>query len=458
MTTRFESAEGGGAGFVVEKGKYIPYPAYRDSGVEWLGVIPSHWEVRRLKRVATWNDEVLPDWTDPDLELTYVDIGSVDALDGIVEKSYLRFGSAPTRARRVVRDGDVIVSTVRTYLRAIASIVTPDSSLIVSTGFAVIRPRDIDSSFAAYAVRTPYFVENVVANSVGVNYPAINAGELVLLPVVCPTSEEQSAISTFLDRETAKLDALVAKKERLIELLQEKRTALITRAVTKGLDADVPTKDSGVEWVGEIPAHWEMKQLKRWASSIQTGSTPPTNNARYFSDGTVPWHGPSSFSSALLLRPAVRMISENAIRERVARIFGKECSMIVTIGATIGRVGFVDKPSSCNQQITAVEFDSTNMFAKYGGYQLKRLEPMLSGIAPRTTLPILSRDQVGYFPFSGPPMSEQRAIAAYLDRETARIDALAAKVQEAIERLRELRTALISAAVTGKIDVRETAV
>lgn len=293
MTTRFESPEGGGAGFVAEKGKYVPYPAYRDSGVEWLGVIPSHWEVKRLKRVATWNEEVLPDWTDPDLELTYVDIGSVDARDGIVEKEHLTFEAAPTRARRIVRDGDVIVSTVRTYLRAIASILTPDSNLIVSTGFAVIRPRDIDSSFAAYAVRTPYFVENVVANSVGVSYPAINADELVLLPVVCPTSVEQSAISTFLDRETAKIDALVAKKERLIELLQEKRTALITRAVTKGLDPDVCMKDSRVEWFGVVPAHWTVKML-RWAITFQRGHDLPSDER---DEGDVPVVSSSGISS-----------------------------------------------------------------------------------------------------------------------------------------------------------------
>ena len=271
MTTRFESVEGGSARFVAEKGKYLPYPAYRDSGVEWLGVIPSHWEVKRLKRVATWNDEVLPDWTDPDLELTYVDIGSVDALDGIVEKSYLRFGSAPTRARRVVRDGDVIVSTVRTYLRAITPIAMPEPNLIASTGFAVIRPRDIDGSFTAYVVRAPYFVDNVVANSIGVSYPAINANELVLASRRVPYRLRTTRDCCFLDRETAKIDALVAKKERLIELLQEKRTALITRAVTKGLDPDVPMKDSGIDWLGEIPAHWKKTANQVARSTCSSG-------------------------------------------------------------------------------------------------------------------------------------------------------------------------------------------
>ncbi len=129
--------------------------------------------------------------------------------------------------------------------------------------------------------------------------------------------------------------------------------------------------------------------------------------------------------------------------------------MIVTIGATIGKVAFMERAGSCNQQITGVTFDRQRVDARYGAYQLKRLEPVLRGIAPNTTLPILDQEEVGYLPFAIPPDVEQRAIAAFLDHETARIDALIAKVHDAIDRLKELRTALISAAVTGKIDVRE---
>src|SRR5713226_271759 len=155
--------------------RFRPYPEYKHSGVEWLGEIPAHWEVKRLKYLATTNDEALPEGTDPAFEITYVDISSVDTLSGITVTETLPFERAPSRARRIVREGDVIVSTVRTYLRGIAPIKKPVPNLIVSTGFAVVRPRYLDSSFAAYALRAPYFVERVVANSVGVSYPAIDA-------------------------------------------------------------------------------------------------------------------------------------------------------------------------------------------------------------------------------------------------------------------------------------------
>ena len=241
--------------------KYKPYPAYRPSGVEWLEEIPAHWEVRRLKYLATVNDEALTETTDPDTEITYVDIGNVDSVRGITGTEDLMFEDAPSRARRIVRQGDIIISTVRTYLKAIVRIESTDANLIVSTGFAVIRPRDLDERFGAYALSAPYFVEGVLAHSVGVSYPAINASELVCLDVAYPSFTEQRAIAAFLDRETTRIDELVAKKERLIGLLQEKRTALISRAVTRGLDPNAPMRDSGVEWLGEIPAHWEVKRL-----------------------------------------------------------------------------------------------------------------------------------------------------------------------------------------------------
>jgi len=195
--------------------------------------------------------------------------------------------------------------------------------------------------------------------------------------------------------------------------------------------------------------------LKRRARRIQTGTTPPTSETKYYEDGVIAWYGPASFADDLPLQVPVKFISESAVGDGVARVFESGSAVIVTIGATIGKVAYMERAGSCNQQITGVTFDRRHVYAKYGAYQLKRLEPVLRGIAPNTTLPILDQEEVGYLSYVVPPEVEQRAIAGFLDQETARIDALVAKVREAIDRLQELRTALISAAVTGKIDVRE---
>ena len=214
-----------------------PGAKMKDSGVEWLGEIPVNWETQRLKYISSCNDEALEETTDPDFDFLYVDIGSVDQNAGIVTKEPMRFESAPSRARRRVRHGDVIVSTVRTYLRAIAPVINPEPNLIVSTGFAVMRPKDgLDNAFAAYALRAPYFVDGVVARSVGVSYPAINASDLVALPIALPPLAEQRAIAAFLDRETARMDAISAKVRDSIATLREYRSALISAAVTGKID------------------------------------------------------------------------------------------------------------------------------------------------------------------------------------------------------------------------------
>ena len=421
--------------------RHKPYPAYKDSGVEWLGEIPAHWEVKRLKHIATSNDDALPDRTDPAFELTYVDISSVDEVEGITRKEAITFGAAPSRARRIVRDGDIIISTVRTYLRAIASIVNPETNLIVSTGFAVIRPRFIDSSFAAYAVRALYFVESVVANSMGVSYPAINANELVSLAVSCPSDEEQRAIAGFLDRETGKIDSLVANKQRLIELLREKRVALINRAVTKGLDPDVRMEDSGVEWLGEIPAHWELRNLSQVTECLDNLRIPLNAEERGRMQGNYPYWGANSIVDYVddwLFDEELVLIGEDG-----APFFDidRAVAFRVTGKIWVNNHAHVLRPK---EQIVASFLAEVLNCVDYRAF--------IDG----TTRDKLTQGDMNAISIQLPPPEEQRAIAAFLERETAKIDVLVAKVREAIDRLKELRAALISAAVTGKIDVRDS--
>ena len=196
------------------------YPSYKDSGVEWLGEVPGHWEVCALKSVATHKDDALDEATAPDSEIAYVDISNADPIEGITAEETILFSVPPSRARRRVKHGDVIVSTVRTYLRSIAKVRTPEKNLVVSTGFAVIRPGiKLAPEFLRYIVLASYFVDEVIARSTGVSYPAINASELVRIPVAVPPVSEQTQIATFPDRETAKIDALVAEQQRLMALL-----------------------------------------------------------------------------------------------------------------------------------------------------------------------------------------------------------------------------------------------
>ena len=435
--------------------RHRPYPAYKDSGVQWLGEIPTHWKVRRLKHVATWNDEALPDSTDAGLEIAYVDIGGVDAVRGIIGKETLAFHTAPSRARRIVRHGDVVISTVRTYLRAISPIIEPEGNLIVSTGFAVIRPRLIDTSFASYAMRAPYFVDHVVANSVGVSYPAINANELVSIAVVCPSEREQHAIAAFLDRETAKIDALVAKKEQLIELLQEKRTALITQAVTKGLDLDVPMKDSGVGWLGAVPANWDLLALKRrWKVVDCKHLTVP-----FIGEGIPLASVRETQSFELDLRDAQRTTVEwyKTLIEGGRK--PRRGDLIYCRNVSVGSASLVtgDNLFAMGQDVCLIRSSTENQ--RWLNYFLcsSAMSSQLASTLVGSTFNRINVAEVMTLLIPVPPRVEQDHIAQFLDLETAKIDSLVAKVYEAINHLKQLRTALISAAVTGKIDVRDGA-
>jgi type I restriction enzyme S subunit len=447
--------------------RHPAYPEYKESGVQWLGNVPEHWEVKRLKYSATINDDALSETTDPDFDFLYVDIGSVNALEGVTGMEPMIFENAPSRARRKVSPGDTIVSTVRTYLRAIAPITETTETLIVSTGFAVVRPRKLNSGFLAYALRESSFVESIVARSTGVSYPAVNALEIGDIAIPLPPLPEQTAIADFLDRETGRIDVLVAKKRRLVELLKEKRTALVSRTVTRGLPADAARefglephtrfKDSGIDWLGEVPEGWEVKKIQ-YLTRLKGGSTPLTSQDHFWGDSGTPWVSPKDMKSGRI-RDTQDYLTQNGVAECASGIIAPG-HVIVVVRSGILRhtlpVAINDVAVTLNQDIRAFLL-SDKLSAEYlkwlvEGNQKALLEQWCKS---GTTVESIEMDYLLSSSLPVPPLPEQTAIATYLDRETLKIDRLVEKVEAAVGRLQEYRTALITAAVTGKIDVRE---
>lgn len=239
------------------------YETYKDSGVEWIGDIPAHWNINKLKFISNINSKTLPENTPGDFLFDYVDIGSVTLENGIEKVETFLFSDAPSRARRLAKQGDTVVSTVRTYLKAISYVDRKSSEYIYSTGFAVINPKDENSSkYLTHFIKSDAFTNQVDDVAKGISYPAINSSELSNLLVVEPSTPEKNAIADFLDEKTAKIDDAIAIKERQIALLNERKQILIQQAVTQGLDPNVPMKDSDVAWIGKIPEHWQVKRLK----------------------------------------------------------------------------------------------------------------------------------------------------------------------------------------------------
>lgn len=425
------------------------YESYKDSGVEWLGEVPELWDDLPLKAVASYNDEVLDDRTPDDYELLYVDISSVDRLTGISSKETLFFSSAPSRARRRVKHGDVIISTVRTYLRAIARIFEPEDNLIVSTGFCVVRPGErIFYGFLAYLVSSNFFVDAVISRSVGVSYPAINASDLVSIRVPLPPFPEQKTIAAFLDRETAKIDALIAEQQRLIELLKEKRQAVISHAVTKGLNPDAPMKDSGIEWLGEVPKHWGVVQSRRLFSvrnePARESDQQLTASQKY---GVIPQ---TEFVEREGRRVVETITGKDSLRHAESGDF------IISLRSFQGGIEWCRVSGSVTFHYVIL-IPAKNIIGLFFSYLFKSLN-YIQALRSTTNLIRDGQDMrwSHFVQVDLPviPADEQELIAEFLDRETAKLDALTAEAQTAITLLQERRTALISAAVIGKIDVR----
>lgn len=209
----------------------------KDSGVEWIGGIPGHWEISKIKFQAYINENTLSETTDDDFEMAYIDIGSVNSIGEIKNIQEMTFGNAPSRARRIIRNGDTLVSTVRTYLKAIAYCEKLPSNCICSTGFAVLSPRKtIHRKYLFYLMRSEIYINEIVKRSIGVSYPAINTSEIGSLECLLPYLEEQQQISVYLDQKTAEIDSLIADIQTQIAKLKEYRQSLISEAVTGKID------------------------------------------------------------------------------------------------------------------------------------------------------------------------------------------------------------------------------
>ncbi len=397
-------------------GKHRPYPAYRPSGVEWLSDMPAHWEVRRLKSICrfAYGDSLPAGSRANENILAYGSNGSVGF------HSYPNTNGPCLIIGRKGSFGKVHYSSSPVFA-------------IDTTFYVDSRKTDADIRWLYYLLKSLQL--DAISRDSAV--PGLSRDDAYQQISLYPPLAEQRAIAAFLARETTKIDALVSKKERLIELLREKRTALISRAVTKGLDPNAPMKDSGVEWLGEIPLHWEVQRL-RYLANIKTGDRDTVDQ---LDGGKYPF-----------------FVRSQTVERIDSWSFDGEAVLTAGDGVGVGKVfHYVNGKFDYHQRVYKFsEFNSVTgkFFFQYFKAML-RFE-VLQGTA-KSTVDSLRLPMLQDFPVVMPSSAEQHAIVAFLDRETAKLDSLVAKVHQAIKLLKEKRTALISAAVTGQIDVREEA-
>ena len=424
--------------------RFQPYPEYKDSAIEWLGRIPAHWNTKRLKHIAPVSTE---------RTFYQNNKGRYVALEHIEsETGRLLTENVPEEVEStasIFKPGDVLFGKLRPYLNKVWLC---NSSGACSTEFLVLRSNgEIDPAYLAYQLRSREFIRWIDSMTYGTKMPRANPEEVTSTRVAIGPFDDQIRIAAFLDRETAEIDALIAKKERLIELLQEKRTALITQAVTKGLDPNVPMKDSGVEWLGNIPAHLEAKRLK-YLSTINdealSEKTDPRFELIYIDIGGVDQY------QGIVQRE--ELVFENA-PSRARRIVKDGDLILSTVRTYLRAIAPIKNPEPnliCSTGFAVIR-PSAGLESEFAAYALRAVYFVDQVVANSVgvSYPAIDASKMSSFPISIPEIEEQRAIAAFLDRETERIDGLIKKIHEAIDRLKEYRATLISAAVTGKIDV-----
>ena len=425
------------------------YSNYREIGIEWIGSVPDHWDILPIKR----HFRLLTDKTDS--RSFPVALENIESWTG----RYLPTESEFEGEGVIFQEGDILFGKLRPYLAK--AMVAPHSGEAIGD-FLVMRPGDrVVGRFAAYQMLTREFISIVDGATFGTKMPRASWEFVGGMALPLPPKDEQLSIVAFLDRETAKIDALVAEQEKLIELLQEKRKAVISQAVTKGLEPNVPMKDSGVEWLGEVPAHWNVSPFK-W--QIERN------------DGGVWGDDPDGEQDTIVLRsteqtvdgrwqmadPAVRKLSES---EKASALLS-EGDLVVTKSS--GSSLHIGKTTIVSKEIAELGCCYSNFMQRVRtkpGFMPKLAWYLMNNDTARLQFDLLSNSTTGLANLNGtmigqvlvavPPANEQQAIINFLDIEADKIDSLNAKAISAIDLLQERRSALVSAAVTGQIDVRQ---
>jgi len=434
--------------------KWVGYPKYKESGVEWLGEVPEHWEVDRIDFLASvkarlgWKGLTASEYVDEGF--VFLATPNIKGENGIDYENvnYIteeRYFESP---EIMLQENDVLIAKDGSTLGITNVVRSLPRPATVNSSIAVIRPNGkIDSRYLFRWLSSSFMQAIIESLKDGQGVPHLFQADIRKFVVLLPDASEQTVIADFLDRETGRIDTLTAKKRALIGLLKEKRTALISQTVTRGLPAYAARefglephtrfKDSGIEWFGNVPDGWVVQQLK-WAVMFQRGHDLPADKRE---DGPIP----------LVSSAGVSASHNVAIANGPGIVTGT--GIVTGRYGTIGKFHLIkDDYWPLNTTLYSIDLRGNN--PTYLCYMLKHLSPLIILHSVKSAVPGVDRNDLHPTMVAVPDLPEQIVIATYLDRETAKIDKLIEKVEAAIERLQEYRTALITATVTGKIDVR----
>lgn len=435
---------------------YKPYPAYKPSGVEWIGQVPDHWSVASIKRLAFLRTERV---TDSPQEWQYIGLEDVESGSGQHKPTAGNSRQSEDSTVGVFQVGDVLYGKLRPYLR---KAIVSDRDGICSTEFLVLRPAAILPSWLQQWLLTDGVTQQIEAGCEGAKMPRADWDHVSSISTPAPTKSEQAAILAVLKRVTTRIDSLITKKTRFIELLKEKSQAMITHAVTKGLDPNVKFKPSGVEWIGEVPEHWKVGRLGDFCLSISTGPFGTAlSSSEYVEDG-IPVINPSHMNDGVCVPDRkVAVSSETATRLKFWTL--TEGDLIVARRGELGRAAIVTSHEvgwicgTGSMRLTPFSDRAVTAYL-YSVLQSGYARAWLDQESVGSTMPNLNESLIARLPIVIPPsVTEQVGLLNRLNELGKRLAQLTQRTQRSIDLLKERRSAFVTAAVTGQIDLREVA-
>ena len=453
--------------------KYQQYAEYKDSGVEWLEKVPSHWNVSPLKLYIDTRKGVAfksADFTDTGVRV----VKASDIKDKTIQQSdvFLPTYFSEIYPKAVLKAEDIVISTVgstpdvkNSAVGQIGMLPAELNNSLLNQNTVVFSPRKntLENLFLFYLIQTNVYRDHLDLNAHGTaNQASLNVSDMLSFTFALPLFQEQTQIANFLDHETAQIDTLIEKQQILIQLLKEKRQAVISHAVTKGLNPDAPMKDSGVEWLEDVPEHWEVSFVKYivlgekdamvdgpFGSSVNTSEDYVDDGIPVIRTVNITNNGFSSDNLKFMRQQKFEQLKRHSVKPGDV-LFSK----VGTIGNACLLPSYIPEAILSTTGSCKISIDQNKIEGEYLVLMFHLMNQTLMEMANSNVQPFLNMSNIKNLKISVPSIEEQKNILTYLEEKLEGIDDLIAKSLSFDKLIRERRTALISAAVTGKIDVR----
>ena len=430
----------------------------KDSGIEWIGEIPENWDTIRVKHLATEKDTLFldGDWINSDVivdeGIRYLTSGNVG--EGVYKEQGKGYISEETFNKLnclTVYPGDLMISRLNEPVGRCCIVPEGEEYYVVAVDNVILRPNhSVHKKYLLYCMNTTGYARAALMEASGTTMQRISRTSLGNMAVPVASYEEQFLIADYLDKKCAEIDAIIAAKEKTNELLRERRQSIIYEAVTKGLDPTVPMKDSGIEWIGEIPESWNCKKIK-YAFSLVAGATPKSGNEEYW-DGDIIWITPADYTTEdIYIYEGHKTITTEGLNSCATTMIPEE-SIVFSKRAPIGLVA-INKVPLCTNQGCISCIPNKDIDSKFYYYVMSAFTKEFDLFGSGTTFKEISAEAFANFVLPNTRIEEQIEIAEYLDLKCQEINDLISSNNATIEKLKEYRQSVIYEAVTGKVEI-----